>query len=77
MELYEKILCEMIAHEIIPSLQLDAAALVEMKCYNTIQKIYEIVSDDVKTDEECFRKIEQIVCELDSLGIGGGGRHDF
>ena len=77
MELYEKILCETIAHEIIPSLQLDVAALVEMKCYNAIQKIYEIVSDDVKSDEECFQKIEQIVCELDSLGNGGGGRHDF
>ena len=77
MELYEKILCEMIAHEIIPSLQLDAAALVEMKCYNTIQKIYEVLSDDAKTDEECFLKIEQIVGELDLLGIRGGGRHDF
>lgn len=77
MELYERILCETIAHEIIPSLQLDAASLVEMKCYNAIQKIYEILSDDAKTDEECFLKIEQIVGELDALGIGGGGRHDF
>ena len=77
MELYEKILCETIAHEIIPSLHLDAAVLVELKCYRAIQRIYAIVSDDAKTDAECFRKIEQIVCELDSLGIGGGGRHDF
>ena len=77
MELYEKILWETIAHEIIPSLHLDAAALVELKCYRAIQNIYEIVSDDATTDAECFHKIEQIVCELDFLGIGGGGRHDF
>ena len=77
MELYERILCETIAHEIIPSLGLDAASLVEMKCYRAIQKIYEIVSNGAMTDEECFRKIEQIVDELDTLGIGGGGRHDF
>lgn len=77
MELYERILCEMIAREVIPALNLDAASLVEMKCYRTICKIHEIVSDGAKTDEECFRKIEEIVCELDSLGIGGGGRHDF
>ena len=77
MDLHEKILCQSIAHEVIPSLRLDAAKLVEMKCYQTIQKIHTIISDHTLSDEECFWKIEQIVCELDSLGIGGGGRHDF
>ena len=77
MELHERILWEAIAHEVIPSLHLDAAVLVELKCYRAIQRIYEVVSDDTKTDGECFRAIDQIVSELDSLGIGGGGRHDF
>lgn len=77
MEQYERILCETIAHEVIPSLRLHAADLVELKCYQAVSEIYAIVSDDAIDDVECFRKIEKIVCTLESLGIGGGGRHDF
>lgn len=77
MELYEKILRETIASEIIPSLHLDPARLVEMKCYQAICMIYDAVADDALDDAECFQRIEKIVCALDHLGIGGGGRHDF
>ena len=77
MELHERILCETIARDVIPSLDLDPAALLELKCYQTILKIHEVVSDDTLEDPECFLKVEQIVCALDDLGIGGGGRHDF
>ncbi len=77
MELYERILCETIARDVIPSLQLDWARLVELKCYQTILKIYNVVSDDTLDDAACFQRVEQIVCALDELGIGGGGRHDF
>lgn len=77
MELHERILCEMIAHEVIPSLHLDTEKLVEMKCYQVIREIHSIVSDHTLNDAECFQKIEKIVSALDSLGIGGGGRHDF
>ena len=77
MELYERILCEIIAHEVIPSLRLDAAKLTEMRCYQAISEIYKIVSDDTIDDVECFQRIEKIVCALETLGIGGGGRHDF
>lgn len=77
MELYEKVLCEVIAKEVIPSLRIDAAKLVEMKCYQTIKKIHEIVSDDSLEDPECFWRVEEIVCALEELGLDGGGRHDF
>ena len=77
MELYERILCEAIAKDVIPGLQLDYAELLELKCYQAIRKIYEVVSDDRTDDPECFDRIEQIVSALDDLGIGGGGRHDF
>lgn len=77
MELCENILCEAIAREVIPSLRLDAKALLECKCYQTIQTIQQIVADDGLDDPECFRRIEEIVCALEDLGIGGGGRHDF
>lgn len=77
MELYEKILCETIANEVIPALRVDGAKLLELKCYQTLQRIYEIVSDENLEDPECFQRVEEIVCALDDLGIGGGGRHDF
>ena len=38
MELYEKILCETIAKEVIPSLQIDAAKLVEMNAIRQFKK---------------------------------------
>lgn len=77
MELYESILYNAIARDVIPSLQLDRDKLAELKCYQTIEKIYQIVSDETLEDPECFRKIEEIVCAFEELGIGGGGRHDY
>ena len=77
MELYERILCEAIAKEVIPSLHIDAAQLVEMKCYQAIQKIYLILADETLEDAVCFQRIEEIVCALEEAGIDGGGRHDF
>ena len=77
MKLHEQILCEIIAREVIPALHIDAAKLVEMRCYQTIRRIHEIVSDDALDDAQCFQRVEEIVTALDDLGIGGGGRHDF
>lgn len=77
MELHEQILCEIIAKEVIPSLHLDSAELIEMRCYQAIKRIYGIVEDERLDDRECFRRIEEIICVLDDLGIGSGGRHDF
>ena len=77
MELHEQILCEAIAKEVVPGLCIDSAQLVEMKCYQTIRKISEIIADETLDDQECFWRIEQIVCALEELGIGCCGRHDF
>ena len=77
MELYEEILCETIAREVIPSLHLNAAALVELKCYQAIIEIRNIVADPVLDDRECFYKVEEIVNALEKIGIGSGFRHDF
>ena len=40
-------------------------------------KIKAVIEDDSLTDETCFAKIEEIVCILESVGSGGGSRHDF
>ncbi len=77
MELYERILCETLAREILPSLELDAKSLVEMKCYQAIVRIYEVLNTDSLTDRECFDRIEEIVTARDFLGTGAGSRHDF
>lgn len=74
MDLYERILYETIARELLPAMRLDARQLVEMKCYQAILKIYEIVSNEQLEDTECFWRVEEIVTTLDELGIGGGGR---
>ena len=47
------------------------------KCYQAMERIYQVLSDDTLDDPECFQRIEQIVCVLEEPGIGGGGRHDF
>lgn len=77
MELYEEILCETIAREVIPSLHLDTAALVELKCYQAILEIRKIVADPALDDSECFHRVEEIVNALEEIGIGSGPRHDF
>jgi len=77
MELYEQIICEAIAKEVIPSLHINYEALLELKCYQAIKDIHEIISDEKLDDATCFDQIEKIVSILDDLGIGGGGRHDF
>ena len=77
MDLYEQILCETIAREVIPSLNINSKELVEMKCYQTILRIQEILANERLDDQACFWRIEEIVSALDDLGIGGGGRHDF
>ena len=77
MELYEQILCESIARDVLPQLKIDYVELIEQRCYHTILQIYQILSDDSIEDPECFQKIEAIVSAFDQLGIGSGGRHDF
>ena len=53
------------------------ADLVESQSYIALNKIKAIIQDDSLTDAECFYKIEEIVCVIESLGSNGGNRHDF
>lgn len=46
-------------------------------CYQTLQKIRDIVRDESLDDRECFAKIEEIVCLFEEIGSHGGGRRDF
>ena len=81
MDLYKEILAKILENEevhiVFPNLKVDAADIVEMKCYQALQKIKAIIEDDNLTDSECFMKIEAIVGLLEELGSDGGPRHDF
>lgn len=64
-------------HHAFPGLQADASAIVEGRCFQALQRIVEIIHDDTLCDCECFMKIEEIICSLEEIGVGCGGRHDF
>ncbi|MBQ8583540.1 MAG: hypothetical protein IJ488_02900 [Clostridia bacterium] len=56
---------------------LDLNNIVEKECYKALKAIKEIVGNDNLDDDDCFERIEQIVCVLEGMGIDCGGRHDF
>jgi len=51
--------------------------IVEMQCYQVLQRIKWIIENDEFSDKDCFMKIEKIVCALEDIGSNGGNRHDF
>lgn len=82
MELYQEILCHVLANEKVqvsfPELiNTDVTKIVELECYKALGKIKAILEDDTLADSECFQQIEEIVCTFEGLGSGGGSRHDF
>lgn len=82
MELYQEILCHVLANEKVqvsfPELvNTDVTKIVELECYKALAKIKAIIEDDALADSECFQQIEEIVCAFEALGSGGGSRHDF
>ena len=82
MELYQEILCHVLANEKVqvsfPELvNTDVTKIVELECYKALGIIKAILEDDALADSECFQQIEEIVCTFEELGSGGGSRHDF
>lgn len=82
MELYQEILCHVLANEKIqisfPNLiNTDVTKIVELECYKALSKIKAILEDDTLADSECFQQIEEIIWTFEELGSGGGSRHDF
>ncbi len=81
MELSVEILAHLLSQEnaqlIFPDLGLKVKDIIEMKCYQTLCRIREIVQDDTLDDRECFDRIERIICAFEAVGSDGGSRHDF
>ena len=81
MELFEQILWRYLAGQAIvisfPDLCIEPEKIIELRCYQAIKKIKDIIENDSLEDAECFMKIEEIICALEEIGIDGGIRHDF
>ena len=81
MEAYRDILAQTLAAEAVrgrlSDLPAEPEVLVEMKCFQAIRRIQEILQDETLNDRECFLRIEEIVCCLEDLGLSCGIRHDF
>lgn len=79
MKLWEQLLRETILSNIeikYPSNRL-IQSLVKETCYQTLEKIREVLSNDSLDDPECFERIEEIVSIFEEAGADCGGRHDF
>lgn len=78
MELYKEILAKVLEQQAIyvvfPGLHISAAEIVELQCYQALEKIKTIIRDDSLSEFMC---IEGIVCVLEEIGSDGGTRHDF
>lgn len=81
MDLYEQILYHALMTERVeitfPDLQLDPEKIVQETCYQTLQKIKNILADDTLDDRECFMKIDAVIQAFEAIGSDSGCRHDF
>ncbi len=81
MELYQEILAKLLTQQkveiVFPDLSENIEELVKAECYKILSEIKTILEDDSLTDQECFMKIEKIVCLFEEAGSGCKTRHDF
>ena len=78
MEILQRMVANMISRgEATVILSDDMTKHLENRCFEVLERIREIVADDELDDPECFQRIEQIVCELEIIGVDCGSRHDF
>lgn len=81
MELYKELLINALEKQkmevTFPELKIDAEKIVELKCYDALRQIKEVLEDDSLEDKECFERIERIICILEKAGTSAGIRHDF
>ena len=81
MELYKELLINALDGQKIevtfPNLKINAEKIVELKCYNALKQIKEVLEDESLEDKECFDRIERIICILEKEGTFAGIRHDF
>ena len=50
--------------------------IVESRCYKVLLQIKQIIKDERLLDQDCFMKIEKIICALEENNVFCN-RHDF
>ena len=81
MDLYKEILSNILEKEecqvVFPNVGGSFSQLVEMKSYEMLKKIQEIIRNDELDDGDCFMKIEGIIRLFEQNCCNCGTRHDF
>ena len=81
MELYQQIFADALTKgRVQVTFTLSQSAFVELmekQCYQALEKIRQVLADDCLSDEDCFERIEEIVCAVEEIGGTCGTRHDF
>ena len=81
MNLYKELLLKLLENEecrvVFPNVEESLSRLVEMKSYEMLKRIQEIIRNADLDDKDCFMKIEEIVCLFEENGCSCGTRHDF
>ncbi len=74
MEFYKEILISALIDNkveiLFPDLEFNANRIIEIESYKALNKIKEIIEDHDNDDLDCFQKIEEIVCILESFETG-------
>jgi len=76
-DMLEKILEEADGKPHIFAFKINADKIIKKRCYKALREIKKVLEDDSLEDEECFERIEEIVCIYERIGSDGGVRHDF
>lgn len=76
MELYKEILIRLLAEYdgqiSSPECKESLKDIIEMKCYQALQQIKNVINDDSFDDPHCFMRIEEIISALEEIGSNGG-----
>ena len=79
--MYEQILVKALENEtvqvVFPNVKLNPTEIVQLNCYQAIEKIRDVLQNEDLEDVDCFMRIEEIVNTLEDLGVDVDGRHDF
>jgi len=77
MELWQSIIIKTAKKYEVDFMDLKFEKLFEKECYKLLERIKGILEDDSIEDENCFYRIEKLVCLFEEIGSNCGSRHDF